>query len=130
MMYVVDALHFRVTLQDDRIKPHTHAHLFERRVQRRKGLHIRIRSNVLVVIEDDGIVLIGHRHDRILEPLVLPSFRRAPLRFDGVSIDVVAGEPILGGNQVRRYSLLHIVRLEGHLRVGKPGATARRHRDA
>ena len=129
-MHVVDPLHFRVPLEDDRVEAHFAAHLLKYRIQGSKCLHVGIRPQMLVAVQDDGVVVVLNRNDRILEPVVGPGLHGPFLRLDGVGVDIITGKAVLGGDQVRRNALLHVIGLEGHLRVGEPRAAARRHGNA
>ena len=99
-MDVVDRLDLRIALDRDRIKARHFAHLHERGIELRQGLHGRGRPHVLVLVEQRQPVDVLYRDHRVLETAVLPGFRRTLLTLDRIGVDVGAREAVLGRDQI------------------------------
>ncbi len=127
VVHVVDALDFRIAHVDDRIEARFLAEPGEGGIEARERLHRRLGAHVLVVIEEGQADLVLHGDDRLLEAAFLPGLRGALLALDGEAIDVGAGEAPLGGDHVGSDALRGEVALEGHGRIGRPGAAVGAH---
>ena len=131
MMDVVHFLDLGIALQRHRVEARHHLALHpEAGLECRQRLHGRLRPHQLVVTQKFDAVLVLHRHDRLLEVAVVPGGLGALLRFDGIGIDVVAAEAILGGDQVGRDALRHEVHRNGDRRIDRPGTAIGAHRHA
>ena len=130
MVDVVDALDLRMRLDADGLEAaHLAGHL-EGGVEAASVLHRRRRTHVLVLGEDRQAVLVLHRDDRLVEIAVVPGMAGALLALDRIGIDVVAGEAVLGGDQVGRDALRHEIGREVDGRVHEPGAAGHAQADA
>ena len=120
-----------VLLQRHGVEAAVLAHHRERRLEPGQRLDRRARADELVVVEDDVLVEVDHRDDRVREAaLGLAGGRGALLRADGVRVHVVAGEALDGRDQVRADALRHEGRVVVGLRVHRPGAAVGAHRHA
>ena len=128
MVDMVDLLDLGIALLRHRVEARHHLALhLEAGLEGRQRLHGRLRPHQLVVGQKLDAVLVLHRHDRLLEVAGVPGGLGALLRFDGVGVDVVAAQAILGGDQVGRDALGHEVHRDGHGRIGRPGAAVGAH---
>ena len=65
---------------------------------------------------------VAHRRDRLLEAPLRPGLGGAPLRFDGIGVDVVAREAVFGRDQIGRDALRHEIGGDRERRIDRPGA--------
>ena len=129
-MDVVDLLDPVVLLQRDGVEAAHLAHRGERGLELAQRLDRRAGADELVLVEDDVLVDVLDRDDRVVEAAGGLGGRGALLRARGVGVDVVAGEPLDRGDEVGADAL----RDEGGVVVGlgvhRPGAAVGAHRDA
>ena len=130
MVDVIDLLDFRMGLDADGLEAAHLARHLEGGVEGGQRLHVGRRAHVLVPVEDHEAVLVLHRDDGLVEVALFPGIRRALLALDRVAIDVVAGEAVLGGDQVGRDALRHEIGREVHRGVHVPGTAGHAHADA
>jgi hypothetical protein len=77
---------------------------------------------VLVLGEDRKAVEVLHRHHRLVEAAFVPGLCGALLALHGVGVDVVAREPVFGGDQIGRDALRHEIGRHRHRGIHRPGA--------
>ncbi len=82
------------------------------------------------VRKDGDAVLVLDRNDGLVEVATVPGMGGALLAFDGIGIDVIAGEAVFGGDQVGRHALRHEIAGEVDRRIHVPGAARHAHADA
>ena len=124
-MDVIDVFHFRVRLDGDRIEAAQFTHLHEGRLQRGQRLHGRLRPHVLVLGQNGQAIDVLHRHDRVVEAAILPRRRGALLAFHRIGVDVVAREPVFGGDEIRGNALRQEIMRNRDRRIDRPGAAGR-----
>ena len=129
-MNVDDALDVRMRLNGDRVEAALLANHHERRLEGRERLHVGVRAHVLVMLQHRQAVDVEDRGDRVLEPAVFPGRRGALLRFDRVSVDVVAREAVFRRDEISRDALRHEISRDGKRRIGGPCAAGRADADA
>ena len=78
---------------------------------------------MLVPGQDGQAVDVLDRHHRLVEAALVPGFSRALLALYRVGIDVIAGESMLGRDQIRGNSLRHEIGGNRQRRIHRPGAT-------
>ena len=91
-----------------------HAHLGERRVERRQALHRRAGPWVFVVVQRQRPVVVVDRDDAPVEVARIDRRRRARLALHAEPVAIFAREPFDGGDKVCRDALRHerILRVE------------------
>ena len=82
------------------------------------------------MVQDVEAQLVLHRHDGFGEALFLPGLGGALLAFHGIAVDIIAGETVLGRDQVGGDALGHDVMVEGDFRIGAHGPAIGAHRHA
>ena len=125
-----DALDIGIALDGNVIEAELRADTLEGGVERAERLHVGLRPHMLVLRQHDLVVDVLDRHDRLLEPAVLPGRRGALLGLDGIGIDIVAREAFAGCDQVGADALGHEIDRHGDRRVHGIGAAVRAHRHA
>ena len=88
------------------------------------------RSQVLVARERGFAAAVRDRDDRAVEPPRLLRMRGAALALDCVGVHRFAAVPVEGRDEVRADALRHEILVPGDLRIDRPGAAIRTHRDA
>jgi hypothetical protein len=127
---VLDLLDPVVLLQRDRVEAAHLADRGERRLQAAERLDGGAGTDELVVVQDDLVVDVEHRDDRVGKAAVGLRGGGALLRADGVGVDVVAAEVLDGGDEVGADPLGHERGVIGGLGVHRPGAAVRAHGNA
>ena len=77
---------------------------------------------MLVLGQDGEAVDVLHADHRAREAAFVPGRRRALLALDRIGVDVVAGESVLGGDEVGRDALRHEVGFDRDRGIHRPGA--------
>ena len=127
---VVDLLDVVVLLQRHVVEAAHRADAVERRLELAKTLQRGFGAHVLVVLEDDKPVLVLDGYDGLGEVAARPCRGGLLLRPQCVAVDVLAGEALDGGDQVRADALRHEADAVVGLGVGGPCAAVGAHRDA
>src|SRR5690606_10843075 len=99
----------------------------ERRLQLGQTLEGRVRTHVLVLVEDGQAVLVLDRDDRLGEVAAGPGCRRELLRTQCVGVDVLAGEALDGRVEVGGDALGNQVAVVVGGGIEHPRATAGAH---
>ena len=129
-MHVLDRLDLRVLLDRHRIEARLLAELRERWLELRQVGETGAGSQILVARERDLAAAVRDGDDRSVEPPGLLCMRGAALALDRVAVHRFAAVTVKRGDQVRADALRHEVLVPGDLRIDRPGAAIRTHRDA
>ena len=120
VMHVVDRLDVRMRLHRDGVEARELAHLDERRLELRQRLHGGRRPHVLVLGEQRDAVAVLHRDDGFRKAPFVPGDAGALLALHRIGVDVVAGEAVLGGDEVGGNALRHEVGGDRDRRIDRP----------
>ena len=126
MVHVGHALDLRIALLHHRIEGHLAGH-GEGRGEGAQGLHGRVGTHMLVVVQDHGAHLVLHAEHGLGKAAFAPGLGGALLALHRIGVHVVAGEAVEGRDQVGADALRSEIGLEGRGRVGRPGAAVRAH---
>ena len=126
-----DPLQMRVFHQGDAVEAgHDLSHLFEAGLQRPKALHVGLGAHVFVMAQNGQAVLIGDGQHRSGEAPLFPGQGCPALAFHGQTVGVIAGEAVLGGDDVGAYALRHEIGLHRQAGVHGNGGPVAAHGDA
>ena len=129
-MHVIDLLDLGVLLNRHRVEAEVAAHHLEARLELREVFERRPGAHVLIAVEHGHANAVLHGDDRLVEVAALPGGRRATLALDREGVDVLTAVSVLRRDQVRADALRHERGVPCELRVGRPGASRRTHRNA
>src|SRR6266850_4357929 len=128
-MNMVDALYLRITLKRNGIEAEFLALDREGRFQRTERLHRGFRSQMLVPIENNDVIVVANRNDRAREAAFRPGRSRSFLTFDRVAVDVGTRIAMDSRNEVGGNSLRNEIIRQRKMWVRNQRATRREHLD-
>ena len=106
----------RVAMNRDRVIASL-AHFLERGLERRQRFDRGLRAHMLVAVEPDYARLVEHGHHRAVEAAFVPRLGGAPLAFDRIAVDILAGVAVERRDKVGADPLRRVIMVEGERRI-------------